>query len=276
MSKSDDINVEAVRQKLLDRSIVGLKKYGVTTERDDLSTLDWLNHWQQELLDASLYVEVLIQKWFSENNLIQQKSHLIDEIASMKSNVEFISKQRDSYKDAAEYNLRQQLKQAEMMRDQHFAVTEAKQQAIDDLERRLQTVFLMVEHVHGEDLEHKIGHVMHERIHAAAKITDLEEAVRTSLSRAEVAENAGIKLSQQVVDLKMAVDSLTEQLNTGLGIAPAGFLVATPNKPLRKFSKEHNAKAIAASAAKACGLAEIFTIYPHMKAVRGVEFKDAE
>lgn len=57
-----DSNVEAVRQKLLDRSIVGLKKYGVTTERDDLSTLDWLNHWQQELMDACLYVEVLIQR----------------------------------------------------------------------------------------------------------------------------------------------------------------------------------------------------------------------
>lgn len=55
-----DKHVEAVRQKLADRAEVGLKKYGVTLERTDLNTLDWLNHTQQELMDASVYIERLI------------------------------------------------------------------------------------------------------------------------------------------------------------------------------------------------------------------------
>lgn len=53
--------VEKVRQKLLDRSQVGMKKYGCTMERDDLTTLDFLKHHQEELMDAAIYVERLIQ-----------------------------------------------------------------------------------------------------------------------------------------------------------------------------------------------------------------------
>lgn len=51
-----DPNVEAVREMLLQRSRVGLKKYGVTTDRDDLSELDWHRHHLEELLDAAVYV----------------------------------------------------------------------------------------------------------------------------------------------------------------------------------------------------------------------------
>lgn len=58
-------------------------------------------------------------------------------------------------------------------------------------------------------------------------------------------------------------------------MALTGYLVTSPNKPPRKFTKEKTAKATAASAARQTGLAEIFAIYPHMKAVRGIEFKDA-
>ena len=53
--------VEAVRAKLLARSQAGMLKYGVTLARKDLSRLDWLNHLQQELLDAANYVQVLIE-----------------------------------------------------------------------------------------------------------------------------------------------------------------------------------------------------------------------
>jgi hypothetical protein len=55
-----DANVERVRQKLLDRSNVGISKYGVTTERTDLSMLHWLTHLQEELMDASVYLEAYI------------------------------------------------------------------------------------------------------------------------------------------------------------------------------------------------------------------------
>ena len=56
-----DTNVERVRAKLLLRSQLGFKKYGCTTERTDLDLLCWLRHLQEELLDASIYVERLMR-----------------------------------------------------------------------------------------------------------------------------------------------------------------------------------------------------------------------
>jgi len=55
-----DANVEAVREKLKSRAIIGLQKYGVTTERDDLSTLQWLIHAQEEAMDLAVYLQRLI------------------------------------------------------------------------------------------------------------------------------------------------------------------------------------------------------------------------
>lgn len=57
--KSPDSNVEAVRQELLKRSVKGFEKYGVTTNRTDLSVLQWLTHLQEELMDAAIYIERL-------------------------------------------------------------------------------------------------------------------------------------------------------------------------------------------------------------------------
>lgn len=62
-----DKNVEAVRQKLLDRSQVGVVKYGCTTERDDLSLLDWLKHLQEETLDSAVYLQAAISKLENEH-----------------------------------------------------------------------------------------------------------------------------------------------------------------------------------------------------------------
>ena len=60
----EDSVVEAVRQDLLDRSKVGINKYGVTLDRDDLSLEQWLQHLREELMDATLYlkkIELLLQ-----------------------------------------------------------------------------------------------------------------------------------------------------------------------------------------------------------------------
>ena len=59
--KQDPI-VESVRQKLLERSKAGINKYNTTLERNDLTTLDWLIHAQEEAMDLANYLEVLIQK----------------------------------------------------------------------------------------------------------------------------------------------------------------------------------------------------------------------
>ena len=55
-----DANVEAVRQKLKDRAEVGLRKYGVTTERTDLTTRQWLIHAQEEAMDLAIYLQRII------------------------------------------------------------------------------------------------------------------------------------------------------------------------------------------------------------------------
>ena len=56
---SKDTIVEAVISSFKQRSDVGIKKYNKTMDRDDLSTLEWLQHLQEELMDATLYIEKL-------------------------------------------------------------------------------------------------------------------------------------------------------------------------------------------------------------------------
>ena len=51
--------VERVINQFKQRSAVGITKYGVTLDRNDLSMLDWLNHAQQEAMDFCLYLEKL-------------------------------------------------------------------------------------------------------------------------------------------------------------------------------------------------------------------------
>ena len=58
MSKIED----KVCEKIQKRAEFGLKKYGVTLERDDLTELEWLVHAQEEAMDLANYLEVLIQK----------------------------------------------------------------------------------------------------------------------------------------------------------------------------------------------------------------------
>ena len=54
-----DKNVENVVRQLRDREEEGLRKYGVNTERTDLTSLEWLQHLQEELMEASVYIEKL-------------------------------------------------------------------------------------------------------------------------------------------------------------------------------------------------------------------------
>jgi len=50
---------EQVIDFLRSRAETGKRKYGVTMEREDLNFLQWLQHLQEELLDAAVYVEKL-------------------------------------------------------------------------------------------------------------------------------------------------------------------------------------------------------------------------
>jgi hypothetical protein len=49
--------VESVVHKFVDRSDVGFAKYGVTLRDDPSEMFAWLNHLQEELMDAVLYLQ---------------------------------------------------------------------------------------------------------------------------------------------------------------------------------------------------------------------------
>lgn len=51
-----------VYSKYQERSNAGIKKYGTTLENNSLPLMDWLNHLQEELMDATLYIEKLKQE----------------------------------------------------------------------------------------------------------------------------------------------------------------------------------------------------------------------
>ena len=62
-----DKNVENVVSQLRAREERGLSKYGVNTERTDLSTLEWLQHLQEELMDATVYIEKLKKEIYEKD-----------------------------------------------------------------------------------------------------------------------------------------------------------------------------------------------------------------
>jgi hypothetical protein len=51
--------VQSVVNKFVSRSDVGYAKYGKTLRADNSDVFEWLNHLQEELMDASLYLQRL-------------------------------------------------------------------------------------------------------------------------------------------------------------------------------------------------------------------------
>ena len=49
--------VERVVNKFVSRSDIGFAKYGVTLDKDSSEMFAWLNHLQEELMDAVLYLQ---------------------------------------------------------------------------------------------------------------------------------------------------------------------------------------------------------------------------
>jgi hypothetical protein len=49
--------VKRVVNKFVSRSDVGYSKYGITLDKDPSEMFEWLNHLQEELMDAVLYLQ---------------------------------------------------------------------------------------------------------------------------------------------------------------------------------------------------------------------------
>ena len=67
--------VERVVNKYVTRSDVGYAKYGVTLEDDKSNIFQWLNHLQEELMDAVLYLQKL-----KETTTVEMEEALLRQI----------------------------------------------------------------------------------------------------------------------------------------------------------------------------------------------------
>ena len=85
----DDDFVEKVVDLLRSRSVVGLAKYRVTTERTDLTPLEWVRHWQAENADATIYAEKLAQEI---ETLTATKDRLDAQLAARNDELEVLRK----------------------------------------------------------------------------------------------------------------------------------------------------------------------------------------
>ena len=52
---------KAVCQKILDRAKIGMVKYGVSMDKENLTRKEWLIHAQQEAMDLAIYLQKLIE-----------------------------------------------------------------------------------------------------------------------------------------------------------------------------------------------------------------------
>ena len=64
-----DSVVFSIVQQFIQRSDFGFKKYGTNLDRTDLSVLDWIQHAQEEHMDAILYLEKLKQEYSKQHTL---------------------------------------------------------------------------------------------------------------------------------------------------------------------------------------------------------------
>jgi hypothetical protein len=60
-SRDTDSVVMSVIKQFKGRADFGMRKYGVNLDRKDLSMLDWIQHAQEEHMDAILYLEKMKQ-----------------------------------------------------------------------------------------------------------------------------------------------------------------------------------------------------------------------
>ena len=67
--KFRDPVVERVVDKFKQRSDEGYKKYGVTLDEDPSKMIDWLNHLQEELMDAVLYLQKAKETYEKEKSI---------------------------------------------------------------------------------------------------------------------------------------------------------------------------------------------------------------
>jgi hypothetical protein len=75
--------VQSVVNKFVDRSDVGFAKYGKTLRDDKSDVFVWLNHLQEELMDATLY----LQRLKEEISTLREEKALLEELKASYADV---------------------------------------------------------------------------------------------------------------------------------------------------------------------------------------------
>jgi hypothetical protein len=91
--------VQSVVNKFVDRSDVGFAKYGKTMRDDQSDVFVWLNHLQEELMDATLYLQRLKEEitTLREEKALLQSINDIDVIDAMLVSQKFFSKKKKKH-----------------------------------------------------------------------------------------------------------------------------------------------------------------------------------
>ena len=105
----EDSIVNSVIRKFKSRSDFGIVKYGKTLDRDDLSILDWLNHAQEEHMDAILYLEKVRKMEMEKRMEIESPLFRMEESSSETSDEEsdeesYEESDEESYEESDEEN----------------------------------------------------------------------------------------------------------------------------------------------------------------------------
>jgi len=165
-------------------------------------------------------------------------------------------------------DLRAKLALAEKQRNAHFSEAELAQKKIVDLE---------------DDVRRQVARADENQRMFRESMRELSEAIGLPddgfASTGRTLET--IKTLRQEMVRLSAENAALKTLNTdmpGFGamhqaISAGPFVVRTPSKPPRFTSKHKNAHAVAMSAARRHGFAEVFALVPVGKAVRGAEWR---
>jgi hypothetical protein len=71
--------VKRVVNKFVSRSDVGYSKYGITLEDDPSKMFEWLNHLQEELMDAVLYLQKAKEVYKAHQEDLLSELEVVDE-----------------------------------------------------------------------------------------------------------------------------------------------------------------------------------------------------
>lgn len=95
-----DSVVYSILSKFVQRADFGFKKYGTNLDRNDLSILDWIQHAQEEHMDAILYLEKLKKTYMqAETQKTSKSEEKTQEKPNISSNTDNLEKTAGYYSE---------------------------------------------------------------------------------------------------------------------------------------------------------------------------------